>query len=114
MNPLLNHHGLPLHLLHPCNIPTLVDLDPRVHNVALPIMLKPFQIRDLHVSLSSGHEVNSDPPVSQGVVQISATDYDDIASNYPRARLTYMDYDDGDQITVSIYPKYSLCLPSGG
>ncbi|KAJ5211835.1 uncharacterized protein N7498_003481 [Penicillium cinerascens] len=63
-------------------------------------MLKPFQIRDLHVSPSSGHEVNSDPPVSQGVVQISATDYDDIASNYPRARLTYMDYDDGDQITV--------------
>lgn len=60
------------------------------------------------MSPSSGHEVNSDTPVSQGVVQISATDYDDIASNYPRARLTYMDYDDGDQITVSIYPKYSL------
>jgi hypothetical protein len=71
-------------------------------------MLKPFQIRDLHVSPSPVPEVNSDSPASQGVVQISAADYDDIASNHPRARLTYMDYDDGDQITVSKHHRYSV------
>ncbi|KAJ5308152.1 hypothetical protein N7476_008808 [Penicillium atrosanguineum] len=63
-------------------------------------MLKPFQIRDLHVSSSPAHGVNSDLPVSHGVVQISAADYDDIASSHPRARLAYIDYEDDEQITV--------------
>jgi len=77
-------------------------------------MLKPFQIRDLYASPSAGHKVTSDPPASRGVVQISAADYDDIASNHPRAMLTYMDSDDGDQITVSARHEYSLYLLSGG
>ncbi|KAJ5174830.1 uncharacterized protein N7482_000707 [Penicillium canariense] len=64
-------------------------------------MLKPFQIKDLHRSPSQSHEdLSGRPSSSRGVVQISAADYDDIASNHPRARLTYLDDDDGDQITV--------------
>lgn len=62
-------------------------------------MLKPFQIRNLRVS-QPGQSADSRTPA--GVVQISATDYDDLASNHPRARLTYMDDDDDDEtITVS-------------
>ncbi|KAJ5735180.1 uncharacterized protein N7483_000305 [Penicillium malachiteum] len=60
-------------------------------------MLKPFQIRDLHGSSPSNPE---EPSSSQGVVQLSSSDYDDLASTHPRARLTYIDDDDGDQITV--------------
>jgi hypothetical protein len=65
-------------------------------------MLKPFQIRDLQVS--EPREQLADPrPNTSGVVQISFNDYDEIASNHPRARLTYVDEDeDGDEtITVS-------------
>lgn len=54
-------------------------------------MLKLFQIRNLH-----------DPPSSRGVIQISEVDYDDIAINHPQARLTYIDDEDGDQITVRL------------
>ncbi|KAJ6020664.1 hypothetical protein N7540_006168 [Penicillium herquei] len=60
-------------------------------------MLNPFHIRDLHGSSPPNPE---EPSSSQGVVQISSSDYDDLASNHPRARLTYIDDDDGDQITV--------------
>ncbi|KAJ5574161.1 uncharacterized protein N7459_008588 [Penicillium hispanicum] len=60
-------------------------------------MLKPFQVRDLHLSSDAEGE-HSDSP--HGVVQISAIDYDGLASSHPRARLTYLDDDDGDQITV--------------
>ena len=64
-------------------------------------MLKPFQIRDLHEAppRSQGESSTS----SAGTVQISSTDYDDIATNHPRARLTYLDDDDedGDKITVT-------------
>ncbi|KAJ6115695.1 hypothetical protein N7523_006112 [Penicillium sp. IBT 18751x] len=63
-------------------------------------MLKPFQIKDLHVSPSPDHGINADTPVSHGVVQVSATDYDDIATSHPRARLAYIDYEDDEQITV--------------
>ncbi|KAJ5209091.1 hypothetical protein N7449_003470 [Penicillium cf. viridicatum] len=64
-------------------------------------MLKPFQIRNLRVSTQSQPEQLTDPRTPTGVVQISATDYDDLASNHPRARLTYMDDDDDDEtITV--------------
>ncbi|KAJ5933334.1 hypothetical protein N7454_005663 [Penicillium verhagenii] len=59
-------------------------------------MLKPFQIRDHQGSPSSSSVKSS----GLREVQISAYDYDNIASNYPRARLTYTDDDDGDQITV--------------
>lgn len=62
-------------------------------------MMKPFQIRDLHGASSQGHEEVSHR-TSKGVVQVSAADYDDIALNHPRARLTYLDEDDGDQIMV--------------
>lgn len=65
-------------------------------------MLKPFQIRNLRVSTQSQPEQLADSRAPAGVVQISATDYDDLASNHPRARLTYMDDDDDDEIiTVS-------------
>jgi hypothetical protein len=66
-------------------------------------MLKPFQIRNLRVSTQHQPEQLADSRHSAGVVQISATDYDDLASNHPRARLTYMDDDDDDEtITVSL------------
>ena len=65
-------------------------------------MLKPFQIRNLRVSTQNQPEQLADSRTPTGVVQISATDYDDLASNHPRARLTYMDDDDDDEtITVS-------------
>lgn len=65
-------------------------------------MLKPFQIRNLRVSTQNQPEQLADSRTPAGVVQISATDYDDLASNHPRARLTYMDDDDDDEtITVS-------------
>ncbi|KAJ6138581.1 hypothetical protein N7471_005067 [Penicillium samsonianum] len=64
-------------------------------------MLKPFQIRNLRVSTQRQPEQFSDSRTPAAVVQISATDYDDLASNHPRARLTYMDDDDDDEtITV--------------
>lgn len=44
---------------------------------------------------------NELPQARHGIVQLSTTDYDDIASNHPRARLTYIDDDDGELITVS-------------
>ncbi|KAJ5748891.1 uncharacterized protein N7511_010587 [Penicillium nucicola] len=55
-------------------------------------MLKPFQIRNLRESeqeLADSH--------SFGVVQISSTDYDDLATTHPRARLTYTEEDDEDE-----------------
>jgi hypothetical protein len=69
-------------------------------------MLKPFQIRRLRES-SSGYfeDVSLQPSSPHGVVRVSAADYDDIVLNYPRARLTYLDEDDGDQITVRPTPK---------
>ncbi|KAF7718662.1 Uncharacterized protein PECH_008817 [Penicillium ucsense] len=66
-------------------------------------MLGPFQIRDLHAPSTSESEVQivtDDGRNSHGVVEVSATDYDQIAASHPRARLTYFDADDGDQITV--------------
>lgn len=77
-------------------------------------MLKPFQIRDLHGSptqedaynslncLPQGHYGQSTSGRS-GIVQLSASDYDEIALSHPRARLTYVDDDDGEIITVSVY-----------
>jgi hypothetical protein len=38
----------------------------------------------------------------RGIVRLSAPEYDDIATNHPRARLTYIDEDDGELITVSL------------
>ncbi|KAE8338500.1 hypothetical protein BDV24DRAFT_137851, partial [Aspergillus arachidicola] len=76
-------------------------------------MLKPFQIRDLHrsssqdnltVSQSPGHAVVEGRSIlqnrQQGIVRLSATDYDEITANHPRARLTYVDEDDDELITV--------------
>jgi hypothetical protein len=75
-------------------------------------MLKPFQIRDLHGSptqedaynslgcLPRGHHGHNTSRRS-GIVQLSASDYDEIALSHPRARLTYADDDDGEIITVS-------------
>ncbi|KAJ5130613.1 uncharacterized protein N7515_006652 [Penicillium bovifimosum] len=65
-------------------------------------MLKPFQIRDLRASPSQHPEqLAASRSTPSGVVQISAADYDALASNHPRARLTYVDEDDDDEtITV--------------
>lgn len=38
----------------------------------------------------------------QGIVRLSATDYDEITANHPRARLTYVDEDDDELITVCL------------
>ncbi|KAK4871253.1 hypothetical protein LT330_000490 [Penicillium expansum] len=65
-------------------------------------MLKPFQIRNLQVSTQQEPEQVADSRAPAGVVQISATDYDDLASNHPRARLTYMDDDDDDDETITV------------
>ena len=84
-------------------------------------MLNPFQVRGLHGSPSlretgepaaSSEHIGSgdDHPIVEdrlapqnrvGLVQLSTSEYDDIATNHPRARLTYLDEDDGDLITVS-------------
>ncbi|PKX91978.1 RNA recognition motif domain-containing protein [Aspergillus novofumigatus IBT 16806] len=74
-------------------------------------MLKPFQIRDLHGSPTQEDAYNSLdclPPGDHGhstcrrsgIVQLSASDYDEIALSHPRARLTYVDDDDQEIITV--------------
>lgn len=81
--------------------------------------LKQFRIRDLHdgssqqqqssrggdqaqdiVDTAERHDI-SDLSSRHAVVQVSESDYDDIASNHPRALLTYIDEeDDGEVITV--------------
>ncbi|PWY87921.1 hypothetical protein BO94DRAFT_534925 [Aspergillus sclerotioniger CBS 115572] len=76
-------------------------------------MFKPFQIRDLHGSpshTSAEESLTSSPkPLSRelaslrtrrGIVQLSASEYDNLSSKHPRARLTYVDDDDGELITV--------------
>ncbi|PWY92544.1 hypothetical protein BO70DRAFT_391945 [Aspergillus heteromorphus CBS 117.55] len=68
-------------------------------------MLNPFQIRDLHGSPSHTSAQPSSsglasPRTRRGIVQLSANDYDDLSSTHPRARLTYLDDDDGELITV--------------
>ncbi|KAL4897806.1 hypothetical protein BDV59DRAFT_49943 [Aspergillus ambiguus] len=67
-------------------------------------MLKLFQISDLHgpPSHTSSDNANpsSDPQSRRGIIQISSSDYDSLATDHPRARLTYMDDDDGEIITV--------------
>ncbi|KAJ5188794.1 Nucleotide-binding alpha-beta plait [Penicillium cf. griseofulvum] len=70
-------------------------------------MLKPFQIRNLRVPSQHQPEQPADSRTSSGVVQISATDYDDLASNHPRARLTYLDDDDDDE-TITVGSAFEL------
>jgi hypothetical protein len=86
-------------------------------------MLNPFQIRDLHVpveeNLYDAESVTSGPDNGapnrgasrHGTVQLSAPEYDQIVSYHPRARLTYMDDDDGEIVTVSL--SVLFCLTSG-
>ncbi|KAL4739502.1 hypothetical protein BDV11DRAFT_187548 [Aspergillus similis] len=76
-------------------------------------MLKPFLIRDLHEDpdpldniedttsdLYSATDVGVEGQRQHGLVQITAADYDEIAYIHPQARLSYLDDDDGDIITV--------------
>ncbi|KAL4810073.1 hypothetical protein BDV18DRAFT_130247 [Aspergillus unguis] len=75
-------------------------------------MLKPFLIRDLHEDtqqdiiedtasdLYNATDVSVDPQPRHGIVQLAAADYDEIAYIHPQARLSYLDDDDGDIITV--------------
>lgn len=41
-------------------------------------------------------------PPTAALFGISAADYDNIASNHPQARLTYVDDDEEDQIVVRL------------
>ncbi|PLB40838.1 RNA recognition motif domain-containing protein [Aspergillus candidus] len=83
-------------------------------------MLNPFQIKGLHgspplqeasepaapsehIGFGDDHLIVEDrlgPQNRAALVQLSTSEYDDIATNHPRARLTYLDEDDGDLITV--------------
>ncbi|KAE8351039.1 hypothetical protein BDV28DRAFT_137991 [Aspergillus coremiiformis] len=76
-------------------------------------MLKPFQIRDLHRSASQddlSESQNLDQIVIEnrdtlqsrhnGIVRLSSTEYDELATTHPRARLTYIDDDDDELIMV--------------
>ncbi|KAL3482389.1 hypothetical protein BJX99DRAFT_216959 [Aspergillus californicus] len=77
-------------------------------------MLKPFLIRDLHndplsenivddseSDLYNATDVGSVTPQQRhGRVELSAADYDEIAYIHPQARLSYLDEDDGETITV--------------
>ncbi|KAL6240078.1 hypothetical protein BDW75DRAFT_226760 [Aspergillus navahoensis] len=76
-------------------------------------MLKPFLIKDLHEDpapqdiiedtasdLYNATDVSVGPQRRHGLVQIAAADYDEIAYIHPQARLSYIDDDDGDIITV--------------
>ncbi|RAL10864.1 RNA recognition motif domain-containing protein [Aspergillus homomorphus CBS 101889] len=67
-------------------------------------MLKPFQIRDLHRSPSPSSSTEAADHLTssrrRGIVQLSASQYDNLSSSHPRARLTYFDEDDEEIITV--------------
>ncbi|KAL4921860.1 hypothetical protein BDW62DRAFT_173541 [Aspergillus aurantiobrunneus] len=74
-------------------------------------MLKPFLIRDLDddsqlVFDNSSSDLYNATDVSVGaqrrhrLVQLAAADYDELAYIHPQARLTYLDDDDGEIITV--------------
>ncbi|KAL4931228.1 uncharacterized protein BDV17DRAFT_23685 [Aspergillus undulatus] len=76
-------------------------------------MLRPFLIRDLHEDsqlhdiiedtasdLYNATDVSVGPQRRHGLVQLAAADYDEIAYTHPQARLTYLDEDDGDIITI--------------
>jgi hypothetical protein len=77
-------------------------------------MFKPFQIRNLHIYPaeenlydSSTESVISSPHVDEtqcrpsGLIHLTGPEYDGIVRDHPNAKLTYMDDDDGDIITVS-------------
>ncbi len=85
----------------------------------LSTMLKPFLIRDLEDNsqhpdiiedtasdLYNATDVSVGPQRRHGLVQLAAEDYDEIAYIHPQARLTYLDEDDGETITVrASYPN---------
>ena len=62
-------------------------------------MLKPFKIRNLDEI-----RVSDEAGKRDGVVQLSAPEYDNTVSNHPEAALMYLDEDDGETITV----RYSV------
>ena len=68
------------------------------------MMLKPFHIRDLRAA----HPEPASHP-NPALIRISTTDYDDIASNHPRARLTYVDEDDDGDETITVSISHMLC-----
>lgn len=87
-------------------------------------VLKPFQIRNLHVYPaeenlydSCTESVISSSPADEiqtkrsYTIHLSAGEYDKIISDHPNGTLTYIDDDDGDLITVSAYffPPFQLC-----
>lgn len=76
-------------------------------------MLKPFLIRDLDEDhqphdiiedsasdLYNATDVSVGPQRRHGLVQLAAADYDELTYIHPHARLTYLDEDDGEIITV--------------
>lgn len=79
-------------------------------------MLKPFQIRNLHLypaeenlydssteSVVSSSHVDETHCRRSDLIHLTAPEYDDILRDHPNAGLTYIDDDDGDIVTVSTY-----------
>lgn len=76
-------------------------------------MLKPFQIRNLHLypaeenlydssteSVVSSSHVDETHCRRSGLIHLTAPEYDNILRDHPNAGLTYIDDDDGDIVTV--------------
>lgn len=84
-------------------------------------MLKPFRIKELndpiygeeplrstqtkseHPALSFSDTISSSLSRGScdGVVQITANEYEETISNNPETKLSYVDEDDGEKVTVS-------------
>lgn len=65
----------------------------------------PFYIRGIQRSSCTSPEERPYHPSTAALFDISAADYDDIVSNHPEARLSYVDDDDideGEQIMVRL------------
>lgn len=62
----------------------------------------PFHIRGLKKSTCLSAEEERYQPSNAALFDISAADYDDIVSNHPQARLTYLD-EEKERITVRLY-----------
>lgn len=74
-------------------------------------MFGPFYIRGLQRSTCLSAEEQPYRPSTAALFGISAPDYDDIVSNHPQARLTYVDDEEGEQIMVRLY-NWQALFPS--
>jgi hypothetical protein len=86
-------------------------------------MLKPFRIRellhdddDLYSASQSDQDEGllsgNDTRIRDGIVQLTSTEYDETVTRNPAARLSYVDEDDGEHITVRLL-SYKLMIYLG-